>query len=92
MPYGVTALNEEISEIAIEGHEQEAIVTHENWAVYKTGKHFDSLTAQEKHHTWFTDGSAKYIGFTCYWKVVAHNSVTTKLLTYAEESKSSQFA
>ena len=30
VPYGVTALNEEISEIPIEGHEQEAIVTHEN--------------------------------------------------------------
>ena len=35
----------------------------------------------------FTDGSAKYIGSTHYWKAVAYNSVATKLLTTTGEGK-----
>ena len=47
---------------------------------------------QEKQHAWFSDGSAKYIGSTHYWKAVAYNSVATKLLTTTGEGKRSHFA
>lgn len=54
----------------------------------KWGKPFDSLTEAEKRHAWFTNRSAKYVGTIRYWKAVAYNPVTTKLLITTEEGKS----
>ena len=56
-------------------------------SLVKWGKPFDTWTTQEKLYAILADGSAKYVGSTRYWKVVAYNSVTAKLLTTTGEGK-----
>ena len=86
--YEFTALCEKISEISTEGLKQEVIITLViTVSPVKWRKHFDTWITQEKLYAVFTDGSAKYIGSTCYWKAVAYNLVTTKLLTTTRESE-----
>lgn len=87
-PYEFTALYEKISEISTEGLKQEVIIKPMiTVSLVKWGKPFDTWTTQEKLYALLADGSAKYIGSTHYWKAVAYNSVTTKLLTTTGEGK-----
>ena len=87
-PNEFTALYEKISEISTEGLKQEVIIKPMiTVSLVKWGKPFDTWTTQEKLYAILADGSAKYIESTRYWKVVAYNSVTNKLLTTTGEGK-----
>ncbi|CAH2223953.1 deoxyuridine 5 -triphosphate nucleotidohydrolase-like [Pelobates cultripes] len=56
------------------------------------GQAYDKLTEEQKKHTWFTDGSAKYVSGRRKWKSVAFNPALDKTLVVEGEGKSSQYA
>lgn len=90
-PAGVLALHEQVIEAPIQDDFQPIIIERVNSpVVYNYG--YNSLSAEQKRHAWFTDGSARYIRNTRYWKAVAYNPVTKMVLKSSGEGKNSQFA
>ncbi|KAF6321290.1 hypothetical protein mRhiFer1_008420 [Rhinolophus ferrumequinum] len=91
-PAGILSLHELVIEAPITNDDFQpiAIERTESPVVYNRG--CNSLSAEQKRHAWFTDGSARYIGNTRYWKAVAYDSVTKMVLETSGEGKSSQFA
>ncbi len=69
---GVSVLHEQIADAPEKG-EGMVILTPMQDSPVKWGKPYNELTAKEKDHAWFTDGSAKYVGGERRWKAIAFN-------------------
>ncbi|CAN2387404.1 hypothetical protein PRIEUP_LOCUS8438 [Pristimantis euphronides] len=88
---GTASLHEKIAEISEkEGPPIAAEVIEES--PIKWGKNYEELTDEQQRHTWFTDGSARYVAGRRKWKSVAYNPKLDKHLIMEGEGKSSQYA
>ncbi|XP_071989630.1 uncharacterized protein [Engystomops pustulosus] len=88
---GTASLHEKIAEITEEDNPPITAQVMEESPV-KWGKSYEDLTEEQQQHTWFTDGSARYVSGKRKWKSVAYNPKLGKHLTMEGDGKSSQYA
>ncbi|XP_063769927.1 ribonuclease H1-like [Pseudophryne corroboree] len=89
---GVASLHEKIADIPVDGVSTASPQEQLEESPVKWGKPYSELSDKSQCHTWFTDGSARYVAGRRKWRSVAFNPRMSKTLKIEGEGKSSQYA